>query len=89
VFAWRGSNTSLREDRAHRFFGMRLAFDELTMQHILAASHQPQDCSIGHRQKNYAENTDLKHHTLPIGQVSAGTPILVKSAQGDCCARWH
>jgi hypothetical protein len=88
-FGRRGSGQALREYRAHRFFGRRLAFDELAMQYVLATSHQPEHGPIGHRQKNYAENTDLKHNSRPIGQVSLGTAILVKSARGDCCARWH
>jgi hypothetical protein len=31
----------------------------------------------------------FKHSSRPIGQVFLGTAILVKSARGDCCARWH
>src|SRR5215207_10114209 len=37
---------------------------------------------IGHRQKNYAENTDLKHRSCPLGQISLGKAISVKSARG-------
>ena len=81
AFGRRGSNRALRKHRAHRFFGRRLAIDELAMQHVLATSHQPEHGPIGHRQKNYAENADLKHNSRPIGQVSLGTAILVKSAR--------
>src|SRR5207244_13436072 len=49
--------------RAHTPFGRRLAPDELARQHVRATSHQPEHGPIGHRQKNYAENTDLKHNS--------------------------
>ena len=60
---------------------LRIALDELAMQNVLATAHQPEDRPIGYRQNDYAENTNLKHRSLPIGQVSGKSRIFVKSCK--------
>ncbi|MGH6641964.1 MAG: hypothetical protein ACRED3_04630, partial [Bradyrhizobium sp.] len=75
---------SIRKNRPNGLLGLRAGLDELTVQNILAPSHQPQDRPIGYRQQNDTENTDLKHRSRPIAAVSRERPFSVKTAESDC-----
>src|ERR1700738_1470169 len=60
-----GSSWLLRDGGPGRLVGMQIVFDKRAVQDILAPAHQPEDRPIGYRQKNDAENTELKHQSHP------------------------
>ena len=76
---------SIRKDRPGGLIGLRIGFDELTVQNVLAPSHQPQDRPIGYRQQIDAENTEVSNIVLvQSGQYPGKVAVLVKTAESDC-----